>query len=208
MGPSADPRAVDDDLTAKARIRNAALDLYAEFGEDRTSMRAVAAEAGVTVGLLVHHYKNKDGIRDAVEQLVVDHFAMAIAQAPNGGTAAEVAAARNAAVERMLATHPAVVNYMRRATLDPAGPRGTLLERLTLLSRSEIAKLRDAGIASTDRRETSQTIGLMVRQLGHLFLQPMIDSMWDQLEGPGTVEGKPELVVTVKEPGYAPTDPD
>ena len=44
-----DPRASDEDLTAKARIRNAALDLYAERGEDRVSMRAVAAAAGVAV---------------------------------------------------------------------------------------------------------------------------------------------------------------
>lgn len=37
-------RAPDGDLTAKARIRNAALELYAANGEDRTSMRAVSAE--------------------------------------------------------------------------------------------------------------------------------------------------------------------
>ena len=43
-----DPRASDEDLTAKARIRNAALDLYAERGEDRVSMRAVAAAAGAS----------------------------------------------------------------------------------------------------------------------------------------------------------------
>ena len=65
-----DPRASDEDLTAKARIRNAALDLYAERGEDRVSMRAVAAAAGVAVGLVQHHFKTKDGLRVAVEQLV------------------------------------------------------------------------------------------------------------------------------------------
>lgn len=69
-----DPRASDEDLTAKARIRNAALDLYAERGEDRVSMRAVAAAAGVAVGLVQHHFKTKDGLRVAVEQLVVDYY--------------------------------------------------------------------------------------------------------------------------------------
>ena len=34
----------------------------------------------------------------------------------------------------MLAANPEVVNYLRRALLDPAGPRGHLLERLTELS--------------------------------------------------------------------------
>ena len=39
------PRATGEDLTAKARIRNAAMDLYAQQGEDRTSMRAIADAA-------------------------------------------------------------------------------------------------------------------------------------------------------------------
>jgi len=66
VAPQLSPRAGDQDLTAKARIRNAALDLYASQGEDRTSMRAIAAAAGVTVGLLVHHYGTKDNIRDVL----------------------------------------------------------------------------------------------------------------------------------------------
>ena len=41
---SATSRVADDDLTAKARIRNAALELYAQQGEARTSMRSIAAK--------------------------------------------------------------------------------------------------------------------------------------------------------------------
>ena len=70
MEPGSDPRAADADLTAKARIRNTALDLYARDGEDRVSMRALAGAVGVTLGLVQHHFTNKDGICDAVEQLV------------------------------------------------------------------------------------------------------------------------------------------
>jgi AcrR family transcriptional regulator len=201
MAPSTDPRASADDLTAKARIRNAAMDLYAEFGEDRTSMRAIASAAGVTVGLLVHHFKTKDGIRDAVEQLAVDYFAQAIAQAPTEGTQKEVAAARDAAVGQMLESHPTVVNYLRRALLDPAGPRGQLLKRLTELTRSELTKARDAGIAPAHQRDSTQIIGIMVRQLGHLFLQPLIDTIWDELAGADeSDDDKPALTVTVRDP--------
>jgi hypothetical protein len=36
----------------------------------------------------------------------------------------------------------------------------------------------------------------MVRQLGHLFLQPMIDAMWRQLAEPGATDAdKPTLEV-------------
>lgn len=199
MRTPADPRASSEDLTAKARIRNAAMDLYAEYGEDHTSMRAIAAAAGVTVGLLVHHFGTKDRLRDAVDQLVVDYFAQAIAQAPITGTPAEIGAARDAAVAEMLAANPAVVNYLRRAVLNPNTSGGPLLERLTDLARREVTQLRATGVASTTRSESSQVIGVMVRQLGQLFLQPMIDAMWRQLAESGATDAdKPILEVRAR----------
>jgi TetR/AcrR family transcriptional regulator, regulator of cefoperazone and chloramphenicol sensitivity len=109
-------------------------------------MRAIAAAVGVTVGLLVHHYGTKDHIRDAVEELIVDYSRQAIARAPADGTSANIAAARDAAVAEMLTANPEVVNYMRRALLDPAGPRGHLLERLTELSSTEVTQLRRGAV--------------------------------------------------------------
>ncbi|MFC9760406.1 TetR/AcrR family transcriptional regulator [Rhodococcus jostii] len=204
MEPLVDPRASDADLTARARIRNAALDLYSRDGEDRVSMRAVAAATGVTVGLVQHHFKTKAGIRDAVEQLVIDYFATAIAGAASTGTPAEVASARDEAVGRMLESNPTVVNYIRRALLDPAGPRGRLLERLTDLTYAEITKLRDSGVASTKKRDSVQVIEVLVRQLGQLFLAPMINTMWEQLAGPDApVEDRPVLVVGMEDPDPA-----
>lgn len=192
-----DPLVTESDLTGRARIRNAALELYAEFGEDRVSLRTVAAAAGVTVGLVQHHFKSKDGLRAAVDQLVVDYHAQAIAgAAPEGGAASDVAIARDAAVSRMLESHPSVVNYMRRVLLDPAAPPDGLLAQLTALSRDQVMALREAGVASTDPPVAEQTVKLMVRQVGRLFLQPMVDTMWEQLSGddaPATA--KPSLVV-------------
>lgn len=196
-----DPRAGDADLTAKAKIRNAALDLYAEHGEDRVSMRAVAAEAGVTVGLVQHHFTTKLGLRGAVEQLIVDYHAQAIASVSADGTPAEVAAARDGAVRQMLADHPPVVNYMRRVLLDPGPGGAALLTRLTELSRTEVTAMREAGLASTRRSVAEQTVDLMVRQVGELFLQPMVDAMWVQLTGDEDDEGKPVLRVRTDSAG-------
>ncbi|ALG85993.1 TetR/AcrR family transcriptional regulator [Gordonia phthalatica] len=192
-----DPRAAAGDLTAKAKIRNAALDMYAEHGEDRVSMRAVAAEAGVTVGLVQHHFKTKDGLRHAVEELIVDYHRTAIASAPSDGTPAEVAAARDAAVRDMLNANPAVVGYMRRVLLD-ASVEQSLLRQLTELAREEVDKMRDAGLASTKRGIAEQTVGMMVRNVGQLFLQPMVDSMWEQLATGADCDGKPRLSVDAR----------
>ena len=157
------PRATNEDLTAKARIRNAALDLYSQHGEDRVSLRAVAAQAGVTLGLVQHHFKTKAGLRDAVDQLIVDYFAAAIAEVAEEGTIAEITAARDKAVRQMLEQNPPVVNYVRRALLEPSENHLHLLDVLVDLTRREVGALRKSGRASTKRRESTQIIRVFVQ---------------------------------------------
>ena len=61
-----------DDLTARARIRDAAIDLFAERGFGQATVRDIAQAAGVSSGLLRHHFGSKDGLREAC-----DEYAMA-----------------------------------------------------------------------------------------------------------------------------------
>ncbi|WP_369639884.1 TetR/AcrR family transcriptional regulator, partial [Nocardia sp. JMUB6875] len=175
------PRATNEDLTAKARIRNAAMDLFAQYGDSRVSLRAVAAEAGVTLGLVQHHFKTKDGLRDAVDKLVVDYFATTVASIPPTGTSAEVAAARDEAVRQMLQDNPAVVNYIRRSLLEPSETRLHLLDAVVELTRNEVAGLREAGLASTDKPESAQIVAVLLRQFGELLLAPMLDAVWERV---------------------------
>ncbi|MCP2317211.1 transcriptional regulator, TetR family [Nocardia amikacinitolerans] len=191
-----DPRATNEDLTAKARIRNAAMDLYAQYGAERVSLRAVAAEAGVTLGLVQHHFKTKAGLEAAVDQLIVDYFAHTVAAVPVEGDTAQVAAARDEAVRRMLAANPAVVNYIRRAVLEPSGTRAELLEALVELTRREVIGLREAGVASTDRRESTQVVSMLIRQLGELLLAPLVEAVWERVAAPDETE-RPRLSITV-----------
>ena len=44
------------DLAPRARIREAALRLYAEHGTQATSIRMVAEEAGMSAGAVMHHF--------------------------------------------------------------------------------------------------------------------------------------------------------
>jgi AcrR family transcriptional regulator len=61
-----------EDLTARARIREAALKHFAEDGYARATIRAIAATAGVSPGLLRHHYGSKDELRTACDEYVFD----------------------------------------------------------------------------------------------------------------------------------------
>lgn len=192
------PRATNEDLTAKARIRNAALDLYSKSGPDRISLRAIASEAGVTLGLVQHHYKTKAGLRDAVDQLVVDYFATALAEVPDAEHPADLAGARDEAVRRMLAANPPVVDYVRRAVLDPSGENLHLLDVLVDLTAREVSTLRKSGRASTRRRESTQIVAVLVRQMGEMLLAPLVDVVWDRVDS-SDAERKPRLRITVEE---------
>lgn len=63
-----DPR--PDDLTARARIRDAAMELFARHGYAGTSIRDVAQVAEVSPGLVQHHFGSKAGLREACDVTV------------------------------------------------------------------------------------------------------------------------------------------
>lgn len=63
------PRAAED-LTARARIRDAAVVAVAEHGH-AVGLRTVAAAAGVSPGLVLHHFGSKEGLRAACDAYVL-----------------------------------------------------------------------------------------------------------------------------------------
>lgn len=56
-----------EDLTARARIRNVALRYFTEYGFDRATIRDIARAAGVSPGLVRHHFGSKDELRRACD---------------------------------------------------------------------------------------------------------------------------------------------
>ncbi|MDR0436113.1 MAG: TetR family transcriptional regulator [Propionibacteriaceae bacterium] len=61
------------DLTAKARIRDAALYCFADQGF-QVGLRAIAERAGVSVALITHHYGTKDALREVCDEHVLQRF--------------------------------------------------------------------------------------------------------------------------------------
>ncbi|MFG1640890.1 TetR family transcriptional regulator [Amycolatopsis sp. NPDC049252] len=63
-----------EDLTARARIRDAAIRLFTEKGMEKTSILDIAQAAGVSGGLIRHHFGSKDGLRKACDAHVFDEL--------------------------------------------------------------------------------------------------------------------------------------
>lgn len=61
------------DLTAAARIRDAAIEQFGERGFD-VGLRAIAEAAGVSAALVIHHFGSKDGLRKACDDHIADEI--------------------------------------------------------------------------------------------------------------------------------------
>jgi TetR/AcrR family transcriptional regulator, regulator of cefoperazone and chloramphenicol sensitivity len=63
-----------EDLTARARIREAAIRLFTERGVKETAVLDIAKAAGVSGGLIRHHFGSKDGLRVECDTYVLDEL--------------------------------------------------------------------------------------------------------------------------------------
>jgi AcrR family transcriptional regulator len=71
-----------DDLTAVARIRDAAIERFGEQGFS-VGLRSIAEVAGVSAALVIHHFGSKDGLRKACDDYVAEEIRSSKSEAMN-----------------------------------------------------------------------------------------------------------------------------
>jgi len=105
-------------------IRDEALRLFAERGADSVTVRDVAAAAGVSPALVMHHFGTKAGLRRAVDDHVIAVIEGILDAAVPGGPASGGGSVADLLVTRLPAASP-VPAYLRRLLMsgDPAGMR-------------------------------------------------------------------------------------
>ncbi|WP_067812582.1 TetR/AcrR family transcriptional regulator [Actinomadura kijaniata] len=128
-------RSTNDDRTARAVIRDEALRLFAEHGPDTVTVRRVAAAAGVSPGLVIHHFGTKDGLREEVDRHVVETFDGMLgeltADSSGGGSLA-------AALLRYLPPDSPIPDYLRGLLLGDGEAGRALFRRLFEVSRARL----------------------------------------------------------------------
>lgn len=66
-------RSAADDRTAIARIRDAAIDEWGRHGFG-VPLRRIAESAGVSAGLVIHHFGSKEGLRTACDEHIAEEI--------------------------------------------------------------------------------------------------------------------------------------
>ena len=75
----------DDDRSTRARIRDAALRQFARHGFRGATVRGIAREAGVSPGLVQHHFGTKQALREACDEYAFSVMQRAADEGYRGG---------------------------------------------------------------------------------------------------------------------------
>ncbi|MFI1852606.1 TetR/AcrR family transcriptional regulator [Streptomyces sp. NPDC020480] len=168
-------RAVDrTDLTGRARLREAALEIFAERGFEATSTRAVAAAAGLSPALVTRHFGSKQGLRAAVDEYVLGRIGEALggldAEGADGGA---LMASLGEVSARLFGADPVLRGYLRQALLEDSEASAVLFGRLLRGARRELERLREASGGATDPRADEEwaPFQLLCLILGPLLLE-------------------------------------
>lgn len=102
-----------EDLTARARIRDAALAQFAEHGFNGATMKGIAEAAGVSTGLVQHHFGSKEALRQACDDAVIEAFRRRLTKAVDEGELGDPDF-----MATLYETSPPLLRYIARATVD------------------------------------------------------------------------------------------
>ncbi|KIA62575.1 TetR/AcrR family transcriptional regulator [Nocardia vulneris] len=159
------PQGPATDLTTAARIRDAAIEVFGDQGF-QVGVRAIAKAAGVSPGLVNHHFGSKDGLRAAcdarVQQLIRDKKVQTI-------TAGSVAKGMLAALAEIEEYAP-LVAYMVRS-LQAGGPMArSLFEHMVEDAEGYIQQGVEAGAIKPSRDPAARARYLMTLNVGATLL--------------------------------------
>lgn len=175
------------DLTGAAQIRETAMQLFAERGMAAVSVRDIAAAAGVSPSLVIHHYGSKEGLKAAVDERATQVLIDLVSQF----TAAETGDAAGSSIAALIADRigelSPIVPYLRRLLVDGGPGAGQLFRTLYESTLAMMANFAVAGVVKASADERVRAAVLLVNDLAALVLRDQIAAVvgFDPLAGPG-----------------------
>lgn len=164
-------RSVTADLTTRARIRDAAITVFGEQGFS-TGVRAIATAAGVSPGLVNHHFGSKEGLRAECDGYVLDTIRVAKSEFLTRPSAAGLLE-QLAEVE----DYAALIAYIVRSYQAGGRLAEELFEHMVANTEQYLAEGVAAGTLRPSRDPAARARYLTMQSLGStlLFLQMHAD---------------------------------
>ncbi|WP_019065226.1 TetR/AcrR family transcriptional regulator [Streptomyces prunicolor] len=194
-------RSIRDDRTTRAVIRDEALRLFAASGWEAVTMRQIAAAADVSPGLVMHHFGSKEGLRQEVDQYVLDVFEAMLGELTgDGGAELLDPGAGASSLSELFARHlpddSPLPSYLRRLLLSDTDAAQLLFRRLYELSRAALDSLAAAGLAAPGRDPAVRAAFLLANDLALFLLRDRLTEVLDTdpLSADGMARWAPEML--------------
>ncbi|KNY05454.1 hypothetical protein AKH00_11920 [Microbacterium sp. GCS4] len=175
-------RSASDDLTARARIRDAAIVAFARDGFAAASLRSIAREAGVSAALIVHHFGDKNTLRDECDSYVVSVFIDEDHGVIDAPTQDRIRAAMHD-IER----YGPYIDYLARMLVDGSPAADRLFDSILDGTRAVLDGQRDAGMLEPMSDPEMTTLLVTLIGLGPLVMRAQLTRVLgsDQLSAAG-----------------------
>lgn len=160
-----------DDRTTVARIRDAAITEFAANGVDGTSIRTIATTAGVSPGLVIHHFGSKEDLRVACDEYVAEIIRSVKGSAMASGGVFDVAAAF-----RTVGELPAA-KYLARTLVDGSPHVAELVDEIVNDAVDYVATGVDTGMIKPTDHEYERAAILTIWGLGSLVLHEHLERL-------------------------------
>jgi AcrR family transcriptional regulator len=161
--------------TSIDRIRDAAVRTLAEKGVAATTMRAVAEEAGVSIGLVQHYFRNKAGLIAAVDDYVLQVFSEIIEATPITEMTNEYLSGMGGRFARLLYEYPDLVNYVAHALVEGDKIGSVIFDGLLQISVAQGEKFTEAGLLAPDLDPVWGALNPLILRVGAMILRPHIE---------------------------------
>jgi AcrR family transcriptional regulator len=155
---------IDGVPTTAGRIRTAAI---TRFGRDGfgVGLRTIAADAGVTAGLVVHHFGSKDGLRRACDDVVLAFLRVEKEKAVTDGDA-HTLIGRIADIERFAP----IVRYLLRSFQAGGELATAMVEHMIADAHGYLAAGEAAGVIRPSRDHEARTRLLAYQNIGGMLV--------------------------------------
>jgi AcrR family transcriptional regulator len=168
------------DLTTKARIRAAAMEVIAERGMARASVRAIADRAGVSAALVLHHYGSRQAVLDEVARWALQALHAMTERAARAAAATSAFAGatqqRQAAMDLLLAQVPHLGDYLRQLLLEPSPDSVRWFVAAVEATALDLGEREQQGRARPSSDVPATATMLVLLSMAPLLLQPFLDA--------------------------------
>lgn len=178
---SLNTRSAGADATTRERIRDVAVVRFARSGFG-ASVRTIAADAGVSPALVIHHFGSKEGLRSACDEHVLTWIVETKRE-----NMQQAASGRLLEVLARTDEFAPLVGYVLRS-LQAGGSFGhAFVEQMIHDAEKYTSEAVEGGIVRPSRDEAARVRFLVLAQLGALLLSVTLDPPDDPEDVSATV---------------------